>query len=114
MIRTLLRVGVDVNGQDHEGWTPLHVAASWNLYIVVKELACYGGHALDWEAKTNDGQSALDLCRNGGGDEEVVNILLNHTLDNIFDVTNDCSTPSSSDDDIYREPVEEFHDAVEG
>jgi ankyrin repeat protein len=113
VIRILLRAGVDINGLDHEGWTPLHVAASWNLYAVIKELASFGGHALDWEAETDDGQSAIDLCRNGGGNEEVVNILLNHTLDNIDDISNGCAL-SYNDDDGDGVLIEKFHDALEG
>ncbi len=27
-VRLLLRAGADPNGTDHEGWTPLHIAAS--------------------------------------------------------------------------------------
>ena len=28
IVRLLLEAGADPNGTDHEGWTPLHVAAS--------------------------------------------------------------------------------------
>src|SRR5271154_1557904 len=42
VIRTLLEAGVNVNESDHEGWTALHVAASWQLYDVVVMLASYG------------------------------------------------------------------------
>lgn len=39
VVRVLLEAGVDVNSLDHEGWTPLHVAASWSNYDAIKELA---------------------------------------------------------------------------
>lgn len=64
-VRVLLEAGVDVNGRDHEDWTPLPVAASWNLLDIVHEIARHGGSVLDWEAKTDDGDSALDFCCSG-------------------------------------------------
>lgn len=42
VIRLLVRGGVDINATDHELWTPLHIAASWNLYDVLLELAVVG------------------------------------------------------------------------
>lgn len=47
VIKLLLQAGVDVNAVDHEGWTPLHVAASWNLYDVIEELAFSGSSTLN-------------------------------------------------------------------
>jgi ankyrin repeat protein len=62
VVRLLLREGVDVdvNAVDHEGWTPLHVAASWNHYGVIQELALFGSNKLDWDSMTDDNQSAMD------------------------------------------------------
>jgi len=57
----LARAGVDINSKDHEGWTPLHVAASWSLYDITAELAVFGGPALDWFAVTTTGDSVYDL-----------------------------------------------------
>lgn len=79
VVRALLRSGVDVNAVDHEGWTALHVAASWNLYSVIQELAHYGGSTLNWNAKTDDRQSALDLSLGAGIDDEVQQLLLYHS-----------------------------------
>lgn len=31
-VRLLLAAGADINGIDHEGWTALHIAASWSLF----------------------------------------------------------------------------------
>lgn len=33
-VRLLLIAGANVNAIDHEGWTPLHIAASWSLFGV--------------------------------------------------------------------------------
>lgn len=64
VVRVLLRAGVDINAKDDEGWTPLHIAASWNSIEILEELACFGRHTLDWTATTDDGMSAFDLLPN--------------------------------------------------
>ena len=75
VVKLLLMAGVGVNVIDHEGWTPLHVAASWNLADVITELADHAGGGLDWDCKTHKGETAIDLSLNGGGDEEVLYLL---------------------------------------
>ncbi|KAI9791850.1 MAG: hypothetical protein M1816_003395 [Peltula sp. TS41687] len=104
IIRILLRAGVDVNATDHEGWTALHVAASWNSYDVIKELASLGGDTLKWNTRTDDGQSAWDLSVGGGGDEDVLRLLRDHM---------DMDGPEESG--IRRAESDEmlFHDALE-
>lgn len=76
VIRILLQEGVDVNECDHEGWTPLHVAASWCNLDVIETLATFGHQCLSWDACTLDGETALDLAYQGGGDEDVIQRLL--------------------------------------
>ena len=76
VVRTLVKHGVDINAVDHEGWTALHVAASWNLLDMVEELAHMDGQRPDWDAVTNDGQTALDLCRGGDLNEQVESYLM--------------------------------------
>lgn len=77
VIKSLLHAGVDINAVDHEGWTPLHVAASWNLCKVIQELICFGGSTLDLDARTGRGETALDLAYGGGFNPEVESLLLN-------------------------------------
>ena len=61
-VRLLLQAGADPNGTDHEGWTPLHVAASWSLFNVTNVLQQCGQSPLDWQARTVAGEDILDVC----------------------------------------------------
>ncbi|EFE37786.1 hypothetical protein TRV_07559 [Trichophyton verrucosum HKI 0517] len=58
IVSLLATANVDINLKDHEGWTPLHVAASWG-HGDLWEFLCLPG--LDWNALTNDGESVDDL-----------------------------------------------------
>jgi Ankyrin repeats (many copies)/Ankyrin repeat len=78
VVRALLESGVDVNAVDHEGWTSLHVAASWNHYDVIKELAACGAGVLHWDSLTDNKQSAIELALNAGFDSKVQYVLRNH------------------------------------
>jgi len=80
VVKELLRAGASINAVDHENWTPLHVAASWNNYSIIRELADFGGDTLDWGLVTNDNQSAMDLSLNAGINGQVQGILKNHEL----------------------------------
>jgi hypothetical protein len=59
LIRLLVAAGADPNGRDHEGWTPFHVAASWENYAVVRELQLVS--AVDYRGLTAAGESAIEL-----------------------------------------------------
>lgn len=81
VIRLLVRAGADINGTDADGWTPLHVAASWSLCSAIKALMILGNGDLDFDAATHNGESALDLALlDSDGDDEVVRLLQQRCL----------------------------------
>lgn len=80
VVKELLKAGAEINAVDHENWTPLHVAASWNNYEIIQQLVTFGGNRLDWELLTSDNQSAMDLSLNAGVNDRVQSILNNCRL----------------------------------
>ena len=60
-VRLLIEAGADINIKDHEGWTPLHIAASWSLFSITDMLQQYG---IDWQARTNLNESIFEVCNN--------------------------------------------------
>lgn len=79
--QTLLQAGVDVNSVDHEGWTLLHIAASWNSDRGVVTLITSARESLNWDVVTNNGHSAAQLARDSGGDSDLYPFLLAHSKD---------------------------------
>ena len=80
VVKILLQAGVDINAKDHEGWTPLHIAASWSWYDITAELASFGGPALDWSALTITGESVYDLPADKNFKESFLNSLFRTTF----------------------------------
>ena len=48
-VRLLVEAGADLKIKDHEGWTPLHIAASWSLFPITDMLQQYGKSFLNWQ-----------------------------------------------------------------
>ncbi|CAO3588813.1 unnamed protein product [Absidia cylindrospora] len=61
MAKCLLSLGADVNATDPDGWTPLHYAATLQLWSTLVELAHHPGVCLD--ARTNNGLKVYDCPR---------------------------------------------------
>ena len=78
IVKHLILVGADVNTVDREGWTPLHIVASWKDYKTISTLLEFAGQSLDWSAVTNSGESASQLAANGGGDGTLIQLLLSY------------------------------------
>lgn len=72
VVRTLLSAKVDINAKDEELWTALHIAASWNLHDIVREIV--QKHP-DLSAITMAGDTALDLAIRAGAEESLVELL---------------------------------------
>ncbi|KAF2844508.1 ankyrin [Plenodomus tracheiphilus IPT5] len=96
IVRILLESITNINATDHEGWTALHIAASWNLYKVIQLFEQLRANDLDWIALTDKGESALDIAKMVGADGCLLSLLqqraglqcdgLRHVMRGNFDV----------------------------
>lgn len=69
---TLLHSGANINALDVEGWTPLHIAASWGSNKGVRTLA--NDASLNWRSLTNEGELASKLAMRIG-DPELISLI---------------------------------------
>jgi ankyrin repeat protein len=72
IVRVLLNAGINVNAIDEEGWTAMHIAASWNFYEVVAEIV---QRQPDLSMFTIVGETAHDLAVQAGADDSVKRLL---------------------------------------
>jgi ankyrin repeat protein len=84
IVQQLLVAGANVNAVDNEGWTALHIAASWKDYRAVRTLLECAGQRIHWSALTNSHKSASQLAGDGGGDRALVELLVSHEFDEVF------------------------------
>ena len=121
VIKVLVIAGADVNGTDSDGWTPLHVAASWNLASAIKMLITIGRNRLNFDARTSDGESAMNLALlDKNGDSEVIQLLdrrrllpgdeenwnrrfLTQNMPNMNEIQSSMTDQSGSDEDVFFE-----------
>ena len=65
LVKPLLDAGADVNIKGRRGYTALHQTCFWCFYPCFNELLLWAGDQIDWNARTPEGQSALDLFELG-------------------------------------------------
>ncbi len=67
VVGLLTRGGADVNERKHDGSTPLIHLTEWEYYIKeryekINELVRHTGDKIDWDARDDDGKTALDYA----------------------------------------------------
>ncbi|KAI0085489.1 hypothetical protein BDY19DRAFT_996628 [Irpex rosettiformis] len=65
LIKPLLDASADVGIKGRRGYTALHQACFWCFYPCFNELVLWAGDRIDWDVRTPEGQSALDLFEIG-------------------------------------------------
>ena len=69
IVEALIRAGADVTSTDNEGWTPVHIAASWNMCAILQVLLGSSDQGQLIAARTLSGETAYDLACSAGCDE---------------------------------------------
>jgi len=75
IVEALVHAGADVMAVDNEGWTPLHIAASWNMHSVSEKLLHSGAHDALLAARTHKGETAYDLAYSSGCNSDLLLLL---------------------------------------
>jgi ankyrin repeat protein len=78
--QALMRAGADIMATDNEGWTPLHIAASWNMHSISQALLESEDRDKLIAARTHRGETAYDLACDSKCDEALLLLLtMGHT-----------------------------------
>ena len=72
IVTILLEAGADVNAIAPEGWTPLHIAASWKSKPAMAILLRHGGSHINWRTVTNGVKSVAQLAKDSRGDQAFI------------------------------------------
>lgn len=59
--KLLVENGADINATDHQGWSAVHIAASWGSWEVLHFLCSLNGVRIDWHSRTSKGESIQDM-----------------------------------------------------
>ncbi|OAQ57938.1 ankyrin repeat domain-containing protein [Purpureocillium lilacinum] len=68
IVSLLLSAGADPNAVDHEGWTALHIAASWNSYDAITILLRCSRSPVNMSALNYEGKTAAQVAVESGAD----------------------------------------------
>jgi ankyrin repeat protein len=63
VVQALLISDIDNNATDNEGWSAWHIAASWRLYDILREILKHYSDFVNLLAQTNEGAFAFQLSQ---------------------------------------------------
>ena len=75
IVSLLLSAGADPNAVDHEGWTALHIAASWNSYDAITILLRCSRSPVNMSALNYEGKTAAQVAMESGADRMLIDVL---------------------------------------
>jgi ankyrin repeat protein len=80
IVQALIRAGANIMATDNEGWTSLHIAASWNMHSISQALLETNDRDKLIAAKTYRGETAYDLACDSKCNEALLLLLnMGHT-----------------------------------
>ncbi len=87
-IGLLIRAGADVNERDYDGCTPLIYLTRWTYldkrYEKMNEFVRHAGDKIDWDARDEDGKTALDYAPEKRRSMKIVRLLKRYSSRDIL------------------------------